>query len=95
MLADWNLESYSVSSSAMSWLIFLRSSVRPWLTTAICLFFCLSVRLLHRHPGAEDAQLLLILVMIPFWSNFLVRTYAWRVLLGSDGPLSQLSEAGR
>ena len=31
--------------------------------------------------------------MIPFWSNFLVRTYAWKVLLGSDGPLSQLSQA--
>jgi spermidine/putrescine transport system permease protein len=30
---------------------------------------------------------LLVLVMLPFWSNFLVRTYAWRVLLGSDGPL--------
>ncbi|MEX2419669.1 MAG: ABC transporter permease, partial [Acidimicrobiia bacterium] len=32
-------------------------------------------------------------VMIPFWSNFLVRTYAWKVLLGSDGPLSQLAQA--
>jgi spermidine/putrescine transport system permease protein len=30
--------------------------------------------------------------MIPFWSNFLVRTYAWRVLLGSDGPVSQLTQ---
>jgi spermidine/putrescine transport system permease protein len=33
---------------------------------------------------------LLILVMIPFWTNFLVRTYAWRVILGSDGPLNGL-----
>jgi spermidine/putrescine transport system permease protein len=36
---------------------------------------------------------LLVLVMIPFWSNFLVRTYAWRVLLGTDGPVSQISQA--
>jgi spermidine/putrescine transport system permease protein len=35
-----------------------------------------------------------VLVMIPFWSNFLVRTYAWRVLLGIDGPISrQISQA--
>ena len=34
-----------------------------------------------------------MLVLIPFWSNFLVRTYAWRVLLGSDGPWSQLTQA--
>ena len=38
-------------------------------------------------------NLLIVLVMIPFWSNFLVRTYAWRVLLGTEGPLSQLSQA--
>jgi spermidine/putrescine transport system permease protein len=31
--------------------------------------------------------------MIPFWSNFLVRTYAWRVLLGSDGPFVALLAA--
>jgi spermidine/putrescine transport system permease protein len=38
-------------------------------------------------------NVLLVLVMIPFWSNFLVRTYAWRILLGTDGPISQLSQA--
>jgi spermidine/putrescine transport system permease protein len=34
--------------------------------------------------------LLLVLVMIPFWSNLLVRTYAWRFLLSSDGPFTRL-----
>jgi spermidine/putrescine transport system permease protein len=36
---------------------------------------------------------LLVLVMLPFWSNFLVRTYAWRVLLGSDGPFASALES--
>jgi spermidine/putrescine transport system permease protein len=36
---------------------------------------------------------LLVLVMLPFWSNFLVRTYAWRVLLASEGPLANLLAA--
>ena len=31
--------------------------------------------------------------MIPFWSNFLIRTYAWRVILDSDGVVSQASMA--
>jgi spermidine/putrescine transport system permease protein len=31
--------------------------------------------------------------MIPFWTNFLVRNYAWRVILGTDGPLSTVSQA--
>jgi spermidine/putrescine transport system permease protein len=32
----------------------------------------------------------LILVVLPFWTNFLVRTYAWIVLLNSEGPVSGL-----
>jgi spermidine/putrescine transport system permease protein len=30
----------------------------------------------------------LILVVVPFWTNFLIRTYAWIVLLNSEGPLN-------
>ena len=30
--------------------------------------------------------------MIPFWSNFLIRTYAWRVLLSSDGLFTKVVE---
>ena len=31
----------------------------------------------------------LILVVLPFWTNFLIRTYAWIVLLNSEGPLNK------
>ncbi|MFQ5847997.1 MAG: ABC transporter permease subunit [Candidatus Methylomirabilales bacterium] len=34
--------------------------------------------------------LTLLLLMIPFWTNFLVRIYAWMFLLGREGPLSPL-----
>jgi spermidine/putrescine transport system permease protein len=30
----------------------------------------------------------LILVVLPFWTNFLIRTYAWIVILNSQGPLN-------
>jgi len=36
---------------------------------------------------------MLVFVMIPFWTNFLVRNYAWRVILGAEGPLNTISEA--
>ncbi len=32
----------------------------------------------------------LVLVVLPFWSNFLIRTYAWIVLLNSEGPINSL-----
>jgi len=31
-------------------------------------------------------------VMIPFWTNFLVRNFAWRVILGNNGPLTNATE---
>jgi spermidine/putrescine transport system permease protein len=93
VLADWNLDSYKRLFTADVLAIFIRSFVLAAVTTAICLLFSypLAFYIATRAPRARN--ILLILVMIPFWSNFLVRTYAWRILLGSDGPLSQLSQS--
>jgi spermidine/putrescine transport system permease protein len=62
-------------------------------TTVVCLLvsYPFAYYIATRGPGVRN--ILLILVMIPFWSNFLVRTYAWRVILGSDGIASQISQA--
>jgi spermidine/putrescine transport system permease protein len=32
----------------------------------------------------------LVMVVLPFWSNFLIRTYAWIVLLNTQGPVNTL-----
>lgn len=45
--------------------------------------------LLVRLPPAR-ANLLMILVLVPFWSSILVRTYAWMALLGRNGVINQL-----
>ncbi len=33
-------------------------------------------------------QICLFLVILPFWTNFLIRTYAWRILLGDEGTIN-------
>ncbi len=44
-----------------------------------------------RHPGHRtDSNLLLILVLVPFWTSLLVRTTAWIVLLQTQGVLNDL-----
>ncbi len=91
VLEDWNLESYKRLFSAEVLEIFLRSLILAALTTVICLIVCYPFAFYIATRTPRVRNILLILVMIPFWSNFLVRTYAWRVLLGSEGPLSQLS----
>lgn len=93
VLEDWNLDSYRRLFTAEVVEIFVRSFVLALATTLICLAFAypFAYYIATRSPRARN--ILLVFVMIPFWSNFLVRTYAWRVILGSDGPVSQISEA--
>ena len=35
-------------------------------------------------------QITLFLVILPFWTNFLIRTFAWRILLGEEGTINGL-----
>lgn len=92
LLEDWNLESYRQLAKPLVLEIAWRSLWLAALSTVICLLLAypFAYFIATRRPAVRN--ILLVLVMIPFWSNFLVRTYAWRVLLGSDGPVSQLTE---
>jgi spermidine/putrescine transport system permease protein len=92
VLEGWNLDSYRRLFSTEVLQIFLRSLILALITTAICLTLAYPFAFYIATRSPRVRNILLVLVMIPFWSNFLVRTYAWRVLLGSEGPLSQLSE---
>lgn len=62
-------------------------------TTVICLALALPVSFGIARAGARWKNLLLLLIIIPFWTNFLIRVFAWKSLLQSDGPLSQLMDA--
>lgn len=92
VLENWNLDSYQRLIDPLVVEIFLRSFLLALITTVICLLvsYPFAYYIATRGPGLRN--ILLILVMIPFWSNFLVRTYAWRVILGSDGIASQISQ---
>lgn len=41
-----------------------------------------------RHAGSRLRTLLLTLVMVPLWSSYLARVYAWRLILAHDGVLN-------
>ncbi len=92
-LSGWNLESYGKLGDPIVRDILFRSLGLAIMTTVICLLvaYPFAYFLATRRPAVRN--LMLVFVMIPFWSNFLVRNYAWRVLLGNDGPVSQLTEA--
>jgi len=43
--------------------------------------------------GGERKVLLLILVMLPFWTSYLIRTYAWMIILRDNGVLNGILRA--
>jgi spermidine/putrescine transport system permease protein len=74
---------------------YLRSIWISLQTTLICLLlgYPLALFIVGQPPGRRT--FLLFLVLIPFWTNFLVRIYAWQIILANNGLLnSGLSAVG-
>ena len=67
-----------------------RSLVLAIVTTGICLLVAYPVAWwIARRAPASWRNALLVLVILPFWTSFLVRMYAWIVLLRSEGVVNQ------
>jgi spermidine/putrescine transport system permease protein len=92
-LTGWNLDSYRRLFDPLVGEIALRSVILAVATTVICLAVSYPFAYYIATRSAKWRNVLMVLVLIPFWSNFLVRTYAWRIILGSEGPLAQITEA--
>ena len=68
--------------------VFIRSVVYAGLTTVICLIVGYPVAWFIGRAPEHRRNLLLTLVMIPFWTSFLIRTYAWITILSTNGLLN-------
>ena len=93
LLRDWNLDSIAKLADPLVRSIAWRSVTVATITTVLCLVVGYPFAYYIATRTERVRNLMLVLVMIPFWSNFLVRTYAWRVLLGSDGIVTEIGEA--
>ena len=68
-----------------------RSIWIAFLTTTICLVAGYPLAYFIRsRKSASVRNFALFLIVLPFWTNFLVRTYAWRMLLGREGVLNNV-----
>lgn len=93
ILDGWNTDSWARITEPLVSTIVTRSILIAVLNTVLCLLIGYQFAYwIATRAKQRTRTLLLILVLIPFWSNFLVRTYAWRMLLDSDGYITQLGE---
>jgi spermidine/putrescine transport system permease protein len=91
-LDHYTLENYvTLFTSSIHFGIFLRSIWGTALVTLVCLAVCYPVAfyLAQVAPRARVPFLLLLLV-IPFWINEILRTFAWFIILAYQGPLNAL-----
>jgi spermidine/putrescine transport system permease protein len=88
----WTAESYRRLFDSLYLAILWRSFVMAVAATALCLLLAFPAALfISRAPRHKN--LYLQLVMLPFWTSFLVRTYAWIFLLRDTGLFNTALQA--
>ena len=70
--------------------IFGRSFWLAFLSTVVCLVLGYPMAYLMSRLSASKQSLCMMLIMLPMWINFLLRTYAWMSILENNGLLNQL-----
>lgn len=72
---------------------YLRSLWSSLLTTVFCLLLGYPLAVFVVRAPQRWRTPLLLLILIPFWTNFLVRIYAWQIILANNGLLNSLLQA--
>jgi spermidine/putrescine transport system permease protein len=83
----FTLENYARLFDPLYGIIFLRSLWIAAVATALCLALGFPLALFIARSGARK-NLWLVLVILPFWTSFLIRTYAWMFLLRDTGLIN-------
>jgi len=64
---------------------FTTSLVLAFAGTILCLLAALPMAYFIATRAGRRKSLLIVLLVVPFWTSFLIRTYAWLTILGPDG----------
>ena len=88
----WTLANYSRLFDPLYGEVLLRSLVLSLIATALCLLLGFPLALFISQSGSRK-NLYLNLVILPFWTSFLVRIYAWMFLLRDTGLINAALQA--
>lgn len=89
---EWigTLDNYRRLADPLIGVIFMRSFFFAIMTTVTCAVVGFPLAYAVARASSRWQLVLFTLVMIPFWTNFLVRTYAWILILRADGLVNSL-----
>jgi spermidine/putrescine transport system permease protein len=69
--------------------LFVKSFVYAAVTTAACLLIAYPLAMMIARSPRKYREVLVLLVILPFWSNFLIRIYAWMIILGPQSAFAR------
>jgi spermidine/putrescine transport system permease protein len=91
VIYNFTLENFRRVFDALYFGTFLRSVYIAIITTLVCLILGFPLAWFIVSRPSRQRNLLLLALMIPFWTNFLIRTYAWLTLLRTNTGLINVS----
>ena len=89
----FTLNNFKELMQPMYFRIFYRSIRLALISTVLCLLIGYPAAYIIAKSKASRQSVLLMLVIIPMWMNFLLRTYAWSAILGRNGVLNTILTA--
>lgn len=82
------LENFSQMGGYVS--VFTRSFLLALISTAVCLVLGYPMACFLAREPKRWQSIIMMLIMLPMWMNFLLRTYAWMSILENNGLLNRL-----
>jgi ABC-type spermidine/putrescine transport system permease subunit I len=89
---DWNIDNYLRFFNEGTYLrTFAKTLVMGTAVTIAAIALSLPFAyFLVRYTGKTAQRVILLAVIVPFWTSYLLRVYAWQAILGEHGALNQL-----
>jgi putrescine transport system permease protein len=84
---------FSLVQDALYFQTYVSSVKFAAITTVICLLLAYPFAYFLARSPADRRPALLMLVMLPFWTSFLLRVYAWKMLLADAGVFNNMAIA--
>lgn len=90
ILPGWTLDTLKVLTETNYLKILWRTTWMSLVATSIVLALSLPIGYYLARVGSRWRQILLLLIIVPFWSSFLIRVFAWKSFLHPEGFMREL-----
>jgi ABC-type spermidine/putrescine transport system permease subunit I len=87
--AGWTLSQFRIFGEKSIHILLWRTLWISLLTTVICMALALPCAWFLARVNLVWRPRLLLLIIVPFWTNFLIRVFAWNQILHSEGALAR------